>query len=128
MSFYQPFIHYTVLLVDRFGLSFPETVGLIAAIKILPNSSYYFAAAAETLLHSNPRRLHPRHRGFAFGYLLATLMLDLRRANTGPGTRFNIYWDPEVPNGQAWEERCKLKTLACLRFHAAFGSLIDKKK
>jgi hypothetical protein len=46
MSFYQPFIHYTVLLVDRFGLSFPETVRLMAAIEILPNTSYYFAAAA----------------------------------------------------------------------------------
>jgi hypothetical protein len=89
MSFYQPFIHYTVLLVDRFGLSFPERVGLIAAIEILPNISYYFAAAAKAFLHSNPRCLHRRHRDFGFGYLVATLMLDLRRANTGQGTRFN---------------------------------------
>jgi hypothetical protein len=39
-----------------------------------------------------------------------------------------MYWEPELPNGQQWEERCSLKTLACLRFHAAFGSLVDKKK
>jgi hypothetical protein len=30
MSFYQPFIHYLLLLVDHFGLSFPETVSLIS--------------------------------------------------------------------------------------------------
>jgi hypothetical protein len=130
MSFYQPLIHYSLLLVSHFGLSFPETVGLISAIEVLPNTSYFFAAAAETLLAIRPNELHRSHRGFAFGYLVAALVLQLRRArpDSDPGVRFNIYWQPELPSGKEWEDRCALKTLACLRFHAAFASLVDKKK
>jgi hypothetical protein len=33
-----------------------------------------------------------------------------------------------MPTGEEWEARCTLKTLSCLRFHAAFASLVDKKK
>jgi hypothetical protein len=130
MGFYQPFIHYILLLVDHFGLSLPETVGLISAIEVLPNTSYYFSAAAQALLATHPDDLHRCHRGFAFGYLVASLLLRFRQQRTVscPGVRFCIYWEAELPTGQEWEDRCTLKTLACLRFHAAFDSLVDKKK
>jgi hypothetical protein len=130
MSYIQPFLHYSILLVQRFGLTFPETVSLMAAIEVLPNTAYYFAAAAESLLCLGPSELHTRHRGFAFGFLLASLSLHYRRirSNNQPKNRFSIYWDPELPDGKEWEARCTLKTFACLRFHSAFGSLVDKKK
>jgi hypothetical protein len=130
MAFYQPFIHYSIRLVAHFGLTFPETVGLLSAIEVLPNTVYYFSAAAEAMLSMEPKELHSCHRGFAFGFLVASLVLHFRslRTGTGPGVRFSIYWEPELPTGQEWEDRCTLKTLACLRFHAAFDSLIDKKK
>ncbi len=129
MSYYSPFIHYSLRLVDHFGLSFPETVSLVSAIEVLPNTVYFFAAAAESLLHSSPETKRC-HRGFAFGYLVASLMLELRkiRSKSCPGIRFSCYWQPELPNGTEWEQRCTLKTLACLRFHAAYDSLVDKKK
>jgi hypothetical protein len=75
MSDIQPFIHYYLLLVEQFGLTFPETVSLVAAIEVLPNAAYYFAAAAESFLCMSPAELHPCHRGFAFVYLLALLLL-----------------------------------------------------
>jgi hypothetical protein len=130
MSYYQPFLHYSLLLVDHFGLSFPETISLVSAIEILPNTAYFFATAAAALLATNPKDIPGRHRGFAFGYLVASLSLHFRRirSESCPGIRFKMYWEPELPSGLEWERRCSLKTLACLRFHAAYGSLIDKKK
>ncbi len=130
MSFCQPFLHYLTLLVEHFGLTFPETVGVVAAIEILPNTAYFFCAAAEALLAMVPSDLNRCHRGFAFGYLLAKLLLYFRRSKLDrtPGTRFNIYWEPELPSGKDWEDRCTLKTQACLRFHAAFATLVHKKR
>jgi hypothetical protein len=130
MSFYQPFLHYSLLLVNHFGLSFPETVSIISAIEVVPNTAYWFSVAAQALLCIRPSDLSGCHRGFAFGYLVASLVLKFRtiRSNASPGRRFCMYWDPELPSGEEWESRCLLKTHACLRFHAAFGSLVDKKK
>jgi hypothetical protein len=54
MTYYQPFIHYSLLLVEHYGLTFPETVGLVSAIEVLPNTAYFFCAAAETLLAIRP--------------------------------------------------------------------------
>jgi hypothetical protein len=71
------------------------------------------------------------HRGFAFGYLVASLLLQFQtlRSKTCPGSRFNIYWETELPTGHDWKSRCTLKALlACLHLHATFDSLIDKKK
>jgi hypothetical protein len=130
MSVYQPFIHYSLLLIQHFGLTFPETIGLVSAIEVLPNTAYWFCAAAEALLGIKAPSLDHCHRGFAFGYLVAKLLLHLCRAQSkhSPRKRFNIYWEPELPAGRDWEDRCTLKTLACLRFHAAFATLVHKKK
>jgi hypothetical protein len=117
MSYFQPFIHYSLLLVKQFGLTFHETVSLVAAIEVLQNTAYYFAAAAESLLCMSPAELHPCHQGFAFGCLLAYLSLHFQRirSNTCPGVSFQIYWDPEVSDGKEWEARCTLKMfLSCL--------------
>jgi hypothetical protein len=75
MAYYQPFIHYSLQLVSHFGLTFPKTVGLVLAIEVLPNTAYYFSAAAEALLTMDDSKLHCKHRGFAFGYLIASLVL-----------------------------------------------------
>jgi hypothetical protein len=102
ISYIQPFIHYSLLLVEQFGLTFPETVSLVAATEVLPNTAYYFAAAAESLLCISPAKLHLSHWGFAFCYLLASLLLYFQRirSNSWPKERFSIYWDPEVPDGK----------------------------
>ena len=130
MAFYQPFIHYSILLIEHFGLTFPETIGLVSAIEVLPNTAYYFCIAAESLLAMSPSELKRCHRGFAFGYLMSKLLLEYRPRNPDKraGIRFNIYWEPELPSGKDWKDRCALKTLACLRFHASFATLVHKKR
>ena len=77
-----------------------------------------------------PSDLKRCHRGFAFGYLVAKLLLKHRPTNPDKraGTRFNIYWEPELPSRTDWVDRCTLKTLTCLRFHAAFATLVHKKR
>jgi hypothetical protein len=104
MSFYQPFIYYSLLLVDHFSLSFPETVSLVSVIKVLPKTVYFFSAAAQALLSTRPMDLSGCCRGFAFGYLVASLLLNFRtlRSKTCLGIQFNIYWEPELPIGQDW--------------------------
>jgi hypothetical protein len=116
--------------VDHFGFFFPESISLVSAIEILPNTAYFFAASAAALLATDPKDIPGRHQGFAFGYLVAFLLVHFRtiRSESWPGTRFTIYWQPELPSGLEWERRCTLKTLACLQFHAAYGWLLDKKK
>jgi hypothetical protein len=118
MSYHEPFINYLMLLVKHFGLTFPETVGLMSVIEVLPNTAYFFCAAAEALLAMRSSDLYRCHRGFAFGYLVAKLLLHLQQTKpkSCPGTRFNIYWEPELTSGKDWEDPCTLKTLACVSF------------
>jgi hypothetical protein len=106
MLYHQPFLHYAMHLIKRFGLTFPETVGVMSAIEVLPNTTYYFSSAAEALLSMRISDLSLRHRGFAFGYLVAKLLVHLRRINSGhcPGTRLNIYWDLELPSATEWKD------------------------
>jgi hypothetical protein len=94
MSFCQPFLHYPLHLIKHFGLTFPEMVVVVAAIEVLLNSAYYFCVAGGALLALVPSDLNQCHRSFAFGYLLAKLLLHLCRSKLDctPGTRFNIYW------------------------------------
>jgi hypothetical protein len=134
MGYYQPFLHYTLKLINHFGLSFPETISVVAAIEVNPNTAYYFAAASEALLTTDASKIPSRHRGYSFGYLLVNLMMNLRdlpsrsQSMKPCGLRFNMYCTPVIPSPRDWDDRCKLKTLACLRFHAAFGDIICKKK
>ena len=74
----QPLLNYPLYLMKRFGLAFPETVGLMSAIEVLPNTAYVFCAAAEALLLMRISDLSPCHRRFAFGYLVAKLLLHLQ--------------------------------------------------
>jgi hypothetical protein len=57
MLFYQPFIYYSLLLIEHFGLTFPETVGLVSAIEVLPNTAYWFCVTAEALLGTKASNL-----------------------------------------------------------------------
>jgi hypothetical protein len=116
MAYHKPFINSSLLLIEQFGLTLPETVGLMLAIEVLPNTAYFFSAAAEAVLLIRSSNLYRCHRGFAFGYLIAKLLLHIHQTKPKlcPGTRFKIYWEPELPSGKEWEELCTLKTLACL--------------
>ena len=49
----------------------------MSAIEVLPNTAYYFCAAAQALLSIRTSDLGRCHRGFAFGYLVAKLLLHL---------------------------------------------------
>jgi hypothetical protein len=69
MLFCQPFLHYPTHLVEHFGSTFPETVRVVAAIEVLPNTAYFFCVKAEALLAMVPSNLNQGHRGFAFGCL-----------------------------------------------------------
>jgi hypothetical protein len=47
MAFYQPFLRYSLYLVEHFGFTLPETM---LAIEELPDTAYFFCAAAEAFL------------------------------------------------------------------------------
>jgi hypothetical protein len=116
MAFYQPFIHYSLQLVSHFGLTLPKAVALVLAIKVLPNTAYYFSVDAKAMLTLDASKSHCCCRGFPFGFLIASLVLPFHqiRLDSCPGIRFNIYWEPELPSGQEWEDQCMLKMLAHL--------------
>jgi hypothetical protein len=102
---------------------------MITAMEVVPNTCYFFALAAQSLLQMRAKDLHSSHRGFAFGYLLASLMVKWREAQKrkSPGLRWNLYRVPKMASGEEWESRCKLKTLTCLQFYASFNKLVCKK-
>ena len=129
-GYYQPFLHFGLLLVKHYQLSFPETVGMVTAMEVVPNTSYFFALAAQSLLQVPANHLHPSHRGFAFGYLVSSLMLEWRETQSrqSPGIRWNLYRVPVAASGEEWESRCKVKTLSCLQFYASFNDLVCKKE
>jgi hypothetical protein len=64
MSFHQPFLHYPLHRIKHVGFSFPETVGVVLAIEVLPNTAYYFFVAAEALHALVPSDPNHCHRGF----------------------------------------------------------------
>jgi hypothetical protein len=50
---------------------------MMPAIEVLPNTAYFFCAAAEALFAMRPSGLSHCHKGFAFGDLVAKLLLHL---------------------------------------------------
>jgi hypothetical protein len=50
LAYHLPYVHYMLLLAQRFSLTFPEMVGLETAFEVFPNTAYYFVMAATTLL------------------------------------------------------------------------------
>jgi hypothetical protein len=60
MGYYQPFLHYSLKLVNHFGLSFPETISVVAAVEVNLNTAYFFAAASEALLTTDASKIPPR--------------------------------------------------------------------
>jgi hypothetical protein len=79
MPFYQLLIHFLLLLIKHFGLTLPEMVGLVPAIELLSNTAYFFYTVTKALLAMRPLDLNHCHRGLAFGYLVAKLLLHLKR-------------------------------------------------
>ena len=75
-GYYQPFLHFGLLLVKHYQLSFPETISLVAVMEVVPNTSYFFAIAAQSLLQLPVKDLHLSHCGFVFGYLVSSLMIE----------------------------------------------------
>ena len=81
-GYYQPFLHFGLLLVNHYQLSYPETISMVAAMEVVPNTCYFFALAAQSLLQRPANDLHSLHPGFRFGYLLSLLMIDWRNAQS----------------------------------------------
>ncbi len=59
---YHIFLHFGLLLVEHYQLSYPETISMVAAMELVPDTCYFFALAAQTLLQRPANNLHPSHR------------------------------------------------------------------
>jgi hypothetical protein len=81
-GYYQPFLHFGLLLVQHYQLSYPETISMVTAMEVVPNTCYFFALAAQSLLQMPANHLHSLHPGFAFGYLLSLLIIKWRNVQS----------------------------------------------
>jgi hypothetical protein len=78
-AYHMPWVHFILLLAEKYSLSIAETLSLQIAFKVVPNSSDYFCLATMILLFAaSPGSLHCHHHGFGFGfgYLVSHFMFE----------------------------------------------------
>jgi hypothetical protein len=125
VSFHNQFVFHVLVLARRFGLTFPECIGLQTAYEVFPNTSYFFGLAACTLLRVRASRgpLPTKFRGFGFGHAMSLLMnqfyLIATQLPSGkrPGRRFSVYNRPPLQEREVWDKRCHHKMVMCLHVH-----------
>jgi hypothetical protein len=105
--------------------TFPETVEFDVGHSNWFQTRLIFFLAAEIIAAVFPSELTVVTE-FAFGYLVASLVLRFRRIGRVLAD-YNIYWNrnsqPDKSGIVAHSKRWRV-----LRFHAAFASLVDKKR
>ena len=131
-GFYQISLFLMLAMEKRFSLTIPEVVSVVAAYDIIADNPYYFYLSVRSLMSCSSRGTLPRaHRGYAFGYLLGTLMIEFYRVKKRnslkvPGRRYATYVDPELPEKKEWIKRCDEKTLLILHVNATYPDMTNK--
>jgi hypothetical protein len=103
------------------------------AFQVLPHSCMFFGVASKILLQLEPSQIPANFRtGYGFGYLLASIIVDLFLASRATGVpqkyrRWSNYREPLLPARGRWEEMCHATTVYCLHVCAAYAKPSSKK-
>jgi hypothetical protein len=96
--YYSPVIHFPLLLLQKFGLSYPELMSVMVAYTKMPFSTYYFATAAKALLLlSSDDELITSCQSFRFGLYLFQLMVAFRNEMDKQKNNIPIRWGVDGP-------------------------------
>jgi hypothetical protein len=130
--YYSPVIHFSLLLLQKFALSYPELMSVMTAYTKMPFSTYYFAAAAKALLLLSPSDdLITSCRGFRFGLYLLRLMMSIqlrtKERNIKIPIRFGLDEQVvEISNEEEWNRQCHGMTIICLSVNSNFSIVKSK--
>lgn len=117
-SFHQPFLHYILLMVHKYNMTFSETIGVQTAMEFMHFTSLFFVMSCKCVLSVvPPNGFGPRERGWGIGYLLLHLMKRFHSEMESGGQlydRYPHYYKPRVPTLGEWERRCHRKVITCL--------------
>jgi hypothetical protein len=123
-----------VRLALHYDLNLLEIHSLQLAYQCLPHTCLFFGVVAQIMLEMNPSSLQKIHRrGYGFGHLFATMMVDLFKSvrassKTQDYRRFNSYKEPTVPQREQWEDMCHETTVYCLHVFAAYAKTSSTKQ
>ena len=123
-----------VRLALYYDLNLLEIHSLQLAYQCLPHTCLFFGVVAQIMLEMNPSSLQRNHRrGYGFGHLFATMMVDLFRnvrasSKTQDYRRFSSYKEPTVPDREQWEDMCHETTVYCLHVFAAYAKTTSSKQ
>ncbi len=123
----------TVMLGGHHNLSLPELHSVQMAYQVLPHTCMFFGVASRMLLEVEPNQIPSSYRkGYGFGFLLASMMVELFMRTRESGIRqdfrrFSCYREPLVPTRDRWEEMAHETTVYCLHVFAAYGQPSSKK-
>jgi hypothetical protein len=93
----------------------------------------FFGVASKMLLQLEPSQISANFRtGYSFGYLLASIVMDLFLAPQATGVpqkyrHWSNYREPLVPARGRWEEMCHATMVYCLHVCAAYAKPSLKK-
>jgi hypothetical protein len=123
--YYSPVIHFSLLLLQKFGLSYPELMSVMVAYTKMPFSTYYFAIAAKALLLlSSDDELITSCRSCRFGLYLFRLMVAFRIEMDKQKINIPMSWgvdhQVEIPTEVEWDRQCHGMTVICLSVHFSF--------
>jgi hypothetical protein len=124
-GYHQITLYLMTSLAQQMCLSLPEMVSVVAAYDIIPNNpSYFYVAVVAVLSSTTSSRLLSAHYGYAFGYLIASLMMDFWATKpvkeSVPGLRFCHYTKSSVPTGTEWVKQCDEKLGLILHVNATY--------
>ena len=123
----------TPMLGRHHNLSLPQLHSVQMAFHVLPHTCMFFGVASRMLLEVESSQIPASYRkGYGFGFLLASMMVELFLRIRESGVRqdyrrFSYYREPLVPTHERWEEMCHETTVYCLHVFAAFGQPSSKK-
>lgn len=142
--FHQPYLHFILLMVDRYNLTFAETVGVQTVMEFFHPTALFFIQGAKAILSSIPAKglsLRDGERGFSIGYLLLHVVnyffhqmkdeIDSKgkgwkNKNIPEYRRYNGYFTPKVPSINEWNERCYRKTKTCLGAWSCYPTMSSR--
>jgi hypothetical protein len=123
----------TLMLGRHHNLSLPELHSVQMAFDVLPHTCMFFGVASRMLLEVEPNQIPASYRkGYGYGFLLASMMVELFLCIRESGVRqnyrrFSYYRERLVPTRERWEEMCHETTVYCLHVFAAYGQPSSKK-
>jgi hypothetical protein len=124
-GYHQVFLHFLLLLLDHFDLSFAEMIGVQSTMEHMHFTSLFFVLSAKTLLACLPRGKYQSETVgyYGLGHLLLKLITEYhglyRNRNQRtvlPYMRYSVYFKSIMPTVAEWHSRCDRKVAISLCF------------